>query len=216
MLIVQITHFTFVPIPKKLLVISQRLSCAKQARKQPLFAPILTNVLIKLIGIKGERNLKFELVGDSSVVLNWSAISNDVPCGSSSTLYKVQWRRSDGPSVNVDHVAGFRKVISGIRRNIAYLFRVQSTTNKNDNSPWTLYTLPADANHLYTSTTEESPFMSSNTTLAAPEQLEAELLSPSRVNLTWFTEEADNIYYAVCFVEVVKQIDCKNGNFVTR
>lgn len=155
-------------------------------------------------------------MGESSVVLAWSSVSNDVPCGSTSTLYKVQWRRRDSASTNVEHVTGFRKIISGLRRTVVYLFSVQSTTNKRDNSPWVAFSLPPDTNYSYTSTTEETHVIQSNMSLAVPLQIEADILSPYSVNLTWFAEEDDDIYYIVCFVELVKHIDCKNGNFFTR
>lgn len=66
-----------------------------------------------ILDLSGERNLKIEVVSNTSVKLIWSSVSNDIPCGSTAAMYKIEWRRIDQSSVNLEYTTTLTKVISG-------------------------------------------------------------------------------------------------------
>ncbi|KAF5286836.1 hypothetical protein FQA39_LY00369 [Lamprigera yunnana] len=179
-------------------------SYSKQASDQS------NNVTCKT-GIEGERNLTVTSLSGTSVKLTWSNISTDIPCGSTTPLYKVQWKTLQQSSVHIEHTSNFKKIISRLQPSAVYQFRVQSTTNKHDDSTWVTFKLstakkkPEDTIiQLSTNETENSE----NQTLIAlsiPTQLEVESTSPHSVNLTWISvSEEDDVSYKVYCTDVVE------------
>ncbi|KAF5274428.1 hypothetical protein FQR65_LT04344 [Abscondita terminalis] len=158
-------------------------------------------------GILGDRNLTVTSLSETSVKLTWSNVSTDLPCGSTIPLYKVQWKRSDQSSIHIEHTTGYKKVISRLRPSTLYEFRVQSTTNKNDNSRWVSFSFPSEKNisevGVTASYANETDIENQTTvTPSIPSQVEAESITPYSINLTWTnSNEHENLSYKIYCIE---------------
>ncbi|KAK5650818.1 hypothetical protein RI129_001847 [Pyrocoelia pectoralis] len=154
-------------------------------------------------GVQGNRNLRVEFLTDSSVQLLWSDVSNDFPCGVKKRLYKVQWKKFGHSDTYVHHTPDFRKIISHLQPSSVYEFRVLSTTNRNDESPWVTYSLLRKKNNpevTVTTTYSQEILSTENLTVSpfVPIQVEVEPLSPYSVNLTWSSSDLDdNVSYTI-------------------
>ncbi|KAK4882138.1 hypothetical protein RN001_005457 [Aquatica leii] len=159
-------------------------------------------------GVEGDRNLTVIYLSETSVKLTWSNISTDTPCGGATALYKVQWKRSDQSSIHIEHTTSFKKIVSRLRPSAVYEFRVQSTTNKNDNSPWITFSFPSEKNNTEVEVTipQANETDIENQTVITPPipaQVEAESITPYSINLTWTSlNEYENVSYKIYCIDV--------------
>ncbi|KAB0802454.1 hypothetical protein PPYR_04640 [Photinus pyralis] len=155
-------------------------------------------------GVQGQRNLQVEFLSESSVQLIWSHVSNDFLCGTKKNLYKVQWKKFDQTYTNVLYTSHFQKTISRLQPSTTYDFRVQSTTNKNDMSPWVTYSPLTNSSEVTVMPTYSHEISSTeNHTFSSfvPIQVEVHPISPYSVNLTW-SDGDDNLSYMVYCTDV--------------
>lgn len=61
----------------------------------------------------GDRNINLQKIADTSLLVTWSKISSDFPCGSVNAEYKIYWKKKDKIASNVITAKGFQQTLSG-------------------------------------------------------------------------------------------------------
>lgn len=65
------------------------------------------------VGVTGNRNIYLRKAENNSLLVTWSKISSDTPCGSNNTEYKLHWKKDDKIASSVLTVNGYTHVLSG-------------------------------------------------------------------------------------------------------
>ncbi|XP_044761371.1 protogenin-like isoform X2 [Coccinella septempunctata] len=164
--------------------------------------------------VKGERNLRFRLLGPDSIELVWSEISSDITCGSTNTSYIVQWKNEVDHMVNANTTDNLKYNITGLNPEVNYHIRVMSSSYRNDDTNWVLLKLPEvddepAPNQTYISFDKKTISQNVPTN---PEGFRATNINSKSVTLHWMAPEEEPEFYAICYAEIGK--DCEKGTIV--
>ncbi|KAL3280294.1 hypothetical protein HHI36_017784 [Cryptolaemus montrouzieri] len=171
-------------------------------------------------GVKGERNLKFKLLGPNTIELKWSEISSDVPCGNNSTTYIVQWQKEKHQLVNTSYTKNLKYNISGLNPSVLYHFRVMSSSHRDENTPWVALNLPqsveddpGDRNYTNFNNVTISQNAPTN-----PDDFRVSKVSAKSVTLNWLAPNQHPKFYVICYVEIdeeeMEPKKCEDGRIL--
>lgn len=138
--------------------------------------------------------MQFNPISSSSLVLTWSLISSDTPCGTVTAPFKVQWKKTNQMTINVKYVNGTSTTITGLNPRTEYEFKISSCANKNDKSLWSQFRFP---NNQIVENNDTEVFDDLR------EHLNLSFLNRTSVNLSWYDDSVD-ANYVVCYVEANK------------
>lgn len=164
----------------------------------------------------GERNLRVRKVGDYSVALSWLEVGSDrIVCGSDVPIvYKVQWRKVNQTSINMQEVSGLTKIIRGVQESVPYEYRVQSTNTMSEKDVWVEFELDPLENVTRLREFEPGDYNDSMSVPLVPDTVEAMPTTPYSINITWTDSNEVEITYVLCYTAVRDNRDCDQSRLV--